>query len=157
MSTTRRTLLQAGAAAALSITSGAAGTTGTAAAGKTPFAAPHTHGPTAERQVMRSSGSWTRWWQTALSASGRSCRAPAESWRGTAGVAELGTSRLVPAHGRFRAGSVTKTFIATVVLQLVAERRMRLDAMARRHAGCPECSQTATASQSGTCCSTPAG
>jgi D-alanyl-D-alanine carboxypeptidase len=48
-------------------------------------------------------------------------------WRGTSGVAELGTTRAVPADGRFRAGSITKTFLATVVLQLVDEDRLRLD------------------------------
>lgn len=44
-----------------------------------------------------------------------------------AGVSRLGSSRLPDAGGRFRAGSVTKTFIATVVLQLVAEDKVRLD------------------------------
>ncbi|MFJ8588150.1 serine hydrolase domain-containing protein [Streptomyces sp. NPDC093595] len=34
---------------------------------------------------------------------------------------------------RFRAGSVTKTFIATVVLQLDAERRLRLDDTVSKH------------------------
>jgi D-alanyl-D-alanine carboxypeptidase len=48
-------------------------------------------------------------------------------WRSTSGVAELGTTRAVPVDGRFRAGSVTKTFVATVVLQLVGEGRLRLD------------------------------
>jgi D-alanyl-D-alanine carboxypeptidase len=48
-------------------------------------------------------------------------------WRGTGGVAERGTTRPVPVDGRFRAGSVTKAFVATVVLQLVAEGRVRLD------------------------------
>jgi D-alanyl-D-alanine carboxypeptidase len=48
-------------------------------------------------------------------------------WRGTSGVAELGTTRPVPVHGRFRAGSITKTFLATVVLQLADEGRLRLD------------------------------
>lgn len=48
-------------------------------------------------------------------------------WRGASGVAQLGTPRAVPAGGRFRAGSITKTFLATVVLQLVDERRLRLD------------------------------
>ncbi|MFY1691906.1 serine hydrolase domain-containing protein [Plantactinospora sp. WMMB782] len=48
-------------------------------------------------------------------------------WRGTSGVAELGTTRAVPAHGRFRAGSITKTFVAVVVLQLVDDGRLRLD------------------------------
>ncbi|MGC4750414.1 serine hydrolase domain-containing protein [Micromonospora sp. DT201] len=48
-------------------------------------------------------------------------------WRGTSGLAELNTTRAVPVHSRFRAGSITKTFTATVVLQLVAEGRLRLD------------------------------
>ncbi|MFJ8542389.1 serine hydrolase domain-containing protein [Streptomyces sp. NPDC093586] len=48
-------------------------------------------------------------------------------WRGTSGVAELGTTREVSAHGRFRMGSITKTFVATVTLQLVAEGRLELD------------------------------
>ena len=48
-------------------------------------------------------------------------------WRGTSGVAELGTTRAVPVHGQFRAGSITKTFVATVALQLVGEGRLRLD------------------------------
>jgi len=48
-------------------------------------------------------------------------------WRGTSGVAELGTTRPVPERGRFRIGSITKTFVATVALQLVGERRLRLD------------------------------
>jgi D-alanyl-D-alanine carboxypeptidase len=48
-------------------------------------------------------------------------------WRGVSGVAELGTTRPVPVDGRFRAGSITKTFVATVVLQLADEGRLRLD------------------------------
>ena len=48
-------------------------------------------------------------------------------WRGNSGVAELGTTRAVPVHGRFRIGSITKTFVATVVLQLVGEGWLRLD------------------------------
>jgi D-alanyl-D-alanine carboxypeptidase len=54
-------------------------------------------------------------------------RDPLGRWRGAGGVAELGTTRAVPLDGRFRAGSVTKTFVATVVLQLVGEGRLRLD------------------------------
>jgi D-alanyl-D-alanine carboxypeptidase len=48
-------------------------------------------------------------------------------WRGSSGVAELDRPRPVPVNGRFRAGSITKTFVAVVVLQLVAEGRLRLD------------------------------
>ncbi|MEU5432075.1 serine hydrolase domain-containing protein [Streptomyces sp. NPDC020719] len=48
-------------------------------------------------------------------------------WKGSSGVADLGTGRAAHAGDRFRAGSVTKTFVATVVLQLVAEGKVRLD------------------------------
>ncbi|MFE7524387.1 serine hydrolase domain-containing protein [Kitasatospora sp. NPDC057542] len=54
-------------------------------------------------------------------------------WRGQAGVADLATGAPVPAHARFRIGSVTKTFVATVVLQLSAERRIGLDDPIERH------------------------
>jgi D-alanyl-D-alanine carboxypeptidase len=43
------------------------------------------------------------------------------------GVADRGRERSVAPGDRFRIGSVTKTFVATVVLQLVAEGRVRLD------------------------------
>ncbi|QEV20853.1 serine hydrolase domain-containing protein [Streptomyces alboniger] len=43
------------------------------------------------------------------------------------GTAELGTDRPVPHQGYFRMGSNTKTFVSTVVLQLVAEGRIHLD------------------------------
>lgn len=47
-------------------------------------------------------------------------------WRGGSGTTELNGSRPVPVNARFRAGSTTKTLIATVVLQLVAEHRLSL-------------------------------
>ncbi|WP_314250372.1 serine hydrolase domain-containing protein [Streptomyces kutzneri] len=46
----------------------------------------------------------------------------------TAGVGDLATGEPVPADGQVRIGSNTKTFVAVVVLQLVAERRVDLDA-----------------------------
>lgn len=45
----------------------------------------------------------------------------------SSGVAVRGSSRPVPTDGRFRVGSVSKTFVATVILQLVAEHRLALD------------------------------
>jgi D-alanyl-D-alanine carboxypeptidase len=45
----------------------------------------------------------------------------------TSGFADLATGRPVPSHGYFRIGSTNKTLVATVVLQLVGEGRMRLD------------------------------
>ncbi|WP_435970421.1 serine hydrolase domain-containing protein [Streptomyces sp. Qhu_M48] len=46
----------------------------------------------------------------------------------TAGVGDLATGAKVPRDGQMRAGSNTKTFVAVVVLQLVAEGRIGLDA-----------------------------
>ncbi|EEM47353.1 D-stereospecific peptide hydrolase [Bacillus thuringiensis serovar pakistani str. T13001] len=45
----------------------------------------------------------------------------------TAGVADLSTKKPVKSDYRFRIGSVTKTFTATTVLQLVGENRLQLD------------------------------
>ncbi|GIJ48787.1 serine hydrolase [Virgisporangium aliadipatigenens] len=59
-------------------------------------------------------------------------RDPRWVWRGSSGVRELGTSKPVVPTGRFRVGSVTKSFVATVVLQLAAERRLGLDDPLRR-------------------------
>lgn len=44
----------------------------------------------------------------------------------SSGVADLTTRRPPRAYMKFRAGSITKIFVATVILQLVAERRLRL-------------------------------
>ncbi|MFI1223858.1 MULTISPECIES: serine hydrolase domain-containing protein [unclassified Streptomyces] len=44
-----------------------------------------------------------------------------------AGTARKGTGKPMPRDGRFRIGSATKTFTATVVLQLVGEGRLSLD------------------------------
>jgi D-alanyl-D-alanine carboxypeptidase len=48
-------------------------------------------------------------------------------WAGTAGVRKLGEAAKPPANGRFRIGSNTKTFVATLMLQLVAEGKVGLD------------------------------
>ncbi|MCK9861791.1 serine hydrolase domain-containing protein [Paenibacillus sp. ATY16] len=48
-------------------------------------------------------------------------------WIGSAGVSRLGETAKPPVNGHFRIGSNTKTFTATVVLQLVAEGRIGLD------------------------------
>jgi D-alanyl-D-alanine carboxypeptidase len=54
-------------------------------------------------------------------------RSQRETWQGASGLADVGSARPMRADVRFRAGSVTKTFVAVVVLQLVAEGRIRLD------------------------------
>ncbi|WP_223637942.1 serine hydrolase [Corallococcus sp. EGB] len=48
-------------------------------------------------------------------------------WLGTSGVADIRTGAPVPVDAHFRIGSMTKTFTATVVLQLAAEGRVDLD------------------------------
>ncbi|MFC0626721.1 serine hydrolase domain-containing protein [Kribbella deserti] len=48
-------------------------------------------------------------------------------WVGSAGVRKLGSAAKPPTNGRFRVGSVTKTFTATLVLQLAAEGKIGLD------------------------------
>ncbi|WP_030548454.1 serine hydrolase [Streptomyces albus] len=48
-------------------------------------------------------------------------------WNGSSGVADLETERPRLPQDRFRVGSITKTFVATVLLQLESERRIDLD------------------------------
>ncbi|WP_418955245.1 serine hydrolase domain-containing protein [Streptomyces tritici] len=54
-------------------------------------------------------------------------------WVGSAGVAKLGESAEPPTDGRFRIGSNTKTFTATLVLQLVADGLIELDGPVADH------------------------
>ncbi|MEV7095693.1 serine hydrolase domain-containing protein [Amycolatopsis sp. NPDC051045] len=49
------------------------------------------------------------------------------------GTGDVLTGKPFPRDGSFRAGSVTKTFVATVVLQLVGEGRVKLDAPVERY------------------------
>ncbi|GAA4636192.1 serine hydrolase domain-containing protein [Actinoallomurus vinaceus] len=48
-------------------------------------------------------------------------------WFGSAGAADTETGRERTPQERFRIGSTTKTFVATVILQLAAERSLSLD------------------------------
>ncbi|MER6180726.1 serine hydrolase domain-containing protein [Streptomyces sp. NPDC001652] len=48
-------------------------------------------------------------------------------WATTAGVGNLKTDRPRSVHDRYRVGSITKTFVSTVLLQLEAEGRLSLD------------------------------
>jgi D-alanyl-D-alanine carboxypeptidase len=49
------------------------------------------------------------------------------TWKATSGVGNLKTKQPRSAHDRYRVGSITKTFVATVLLQLEAEGRLSLD------------------------------
>ncbi|MGW1673616.1 serine hydrolase domain-containing protein [Streptomyces sp. NPDC002324] len=48
-------------------------------------------------------------------------------WKATSGVGDIRTDRPRSAHDRYRVGSITKTFVSTVLLQLEAEGRLSLD------------------------------
>ncbi|MFI6517619.1 serine hydrolase domain-containing protein [Spirillospora sp. NPDC050679] len=54
-------------------------------------------------------------------------------WVGSAGVRKLGETAKPPTDGRFWAGSIAKTFTATLVLQLVAEGAIELDGPVAGH------------------------
>ncbi|AVT33320.1 peptidase [Plantactinospora sp. BC1] len=58
---------------------------------------------------------------------------PDGCWTGATGVARLRTEAPVPRNARFRIGSVTKVFTATVVLKLAAEGRIDLGAPVQRY------------------------
>ncbi|MFI6097109.1 serine hydrolase domain-containing protein [Lentzea sp. NPDC051213] len=49
------------------------------------------------------------------------------------GKAELDSDKPVPLDGRFRVGSITKTFVSTVLLQLAGEGKVDLDAPVDRY------------------------
>jgi D-alanyl-D-alanine carboxypeptidase len=49
------------------------------------------------------------------------------------GAAQLNTTKPVPHNGSFRIGSITKPFVATVVLQLAGEGKVELDAPVDRY------------------------
>ena len=51
----------------------------------------------------------------------------------TSGVADVDSNAPVPRDSRFRIGSMTKPFVATVVLQLAGEHRVSLDAPVERY------------------------
>jgi D-alanyl-D-alanine carboxypeptidase len=50
-----------------------------------------------------------------------------QTWQGASGLGDLGAKRPARAGDRFRIGSVTKSFVATVALQLVGEGKLGLD------------------------------
>ncbi|WP_328458479.1 serine hydrolase domain-containing protein [Amycolatopsis sp. NBC_00438] len=49
------------------------------------------------------------------------------------GTGDVATGKPFPRNGSFRVGSVTKSFVATVVLQLAGEGRVKLDAPVERY------------------------
>ncbi len=55
------------------------------------------------------------------------------TWRSVAGHATVDSERQPNTRGEFRVGSITKSFIATIVLQLIAEKQVQLDAPISRY------------------------
>jgi len=55
------------------------------------------------------------------------------TWRGASGVADVAAGRPMRPGFQHRVASITKTFVATTVLQLAAERRISLDAPLGRY------------------------
>lgn len=56
-----------------------------------------------------------------------------DRWTGTAGTGDLRTHAPVPRNGRWRIGSVTKTFVTALILQLADENKIALDAPIGRY------------------------
>ncbi|WP_432576718.1 serine hydrolase domain-containing protein [Kineococcus esterisolvens] len=125
MTTTKRRRVLAGATAALVCAGVCAGQAATA------VAAPGERVSTADRATLQRSLDEL----TTTGAQGVQVRIT-EGRRQTvlrSGTADHGGERPVPREGAFRVGSITKTFVATVVLQLVAEGRVELDAPVARY------------------------
>jgi D-alanyl-D-alanine carboxypeptidase len=57
----------------------------------------------------------------------RDARRPAASWTLRRGTGDLASDGPIPAGASFRVGSVTKTYLATAVLQAVGQGRLQLD------------------------------
>lgn len=129
-SLSRRTLTGMGAAAALTLAT--AGLAAPAAAG--PFAGdptapdPAAPDPTASDDPAALRAAISDLSHPEATASQLLVERRGTRWYGTAGTADPASGRPVRADDRFRAGSVTKAFVATVVLQLWAEGRVDLDA-----------------------------
>ncbi|WKX72346.1 serine hydrolase [Streptomyces sp. XD-27] len=54
-------------------------------------------------------------------------------WKSASGVGDLKTGAPRGKNDRFRVGSITNTFVATVLLQMEAEKRLSLDDTVERH------------------------
>lgn len=54
-------------------------------------------------------------------------------WKSASGVGDLETGAARGRHDRFRVGGITDTFVATVLLQMEAERKLSLDDTVERH------------------------
>lgn len=118
----RRTLLRTGATAALAMTAVPALTPpATAAPGGAGAGTAGEPDPAALQAAL----------DRIVTAGGTAALARVEGfgcrWTGSSGAAVLGRPHPPAPTGHFRIGSITKTFVSTVVLQLVGQRRLGLD------------------------------
>lgn len=81
----------------------------------------------------RSSRRWTRAIDEDVISALIRVDGPDGAWTATAGSAEAGREQPVDPNGKFRAANITKSFVATVVLQLVDEGKIGLDEPAQRY------------------------
>ena len=114
--------MQQRAARTVSIALAVALSAGTAALAPAAQAAEPTHGHEATRTALRALVE-----KGGLPGAAATVRDAHGSWFGRAGHADTGTGRKRTAGEHFRGASITKTFVATVLLQLEAEGRLDLD------------------------------
>ncbi|MDT9699687.1 serine hydrolase domain-containing protein [Streptomyces sp. P17] len=110
MTTRVRTMTVAATAVALS-----------AALAAPAVAAPGDGGHSATREAMRAAV------EDGVPGVTATAREKGRTWSATEGVGDLRTGKSRSADDRYRVGSITKTFVATVLLQLEAEGRLSLD------------------------------
>jgi D-alanyl-D-alanine carboxypeptidase len=110
------------AARTVSIALAVALSAGTAALAQAAQAAEPRHGHEATRTALRSLVE-----KGGLPGAAATVRDARGSWFGQSGHADTGTGRKRSAGEHFRGASITKTFVATVLLQLEAEGRLDLD------------------------------
>lgn len=96
-------------------------------AGLSPTAAGPAHAAAAENTTDALQQQVDAIWQAGAVSALAEATTPQGHRTAVAGTADLDTGQPVPANAEFRIGSATKTFVATVVLQLVAEHRLSLD------------------------------
>ncbi|MFD5742760.1 serine hydrolase domain-containing protein [Streptomyces massasporeus] len=114
--------MQQRAARTVSIALAVAMSAGTAALAPAAQAAEPTHGHEATRTALHALVE-----KGGLPGAAATVRDAQGSWFGRSGHADTGTGRKRTAGEHFRGASITKTFVATVLLQLEAEGRLDLD------------------------------
>lgn len=132
MRSTRRTFLMlAGSSLALAGLSACTPTSGPAAGGASGGGTP---APSASLDVGLLQSTFTKGVQaTGLAGAAIRVRHNGQVWESTAGVGDRGSNTPYPANGFVRIASITKSYIGTIILQMVAEKNLTLDDLLERH------------------------